>query len=299
MAGPLHCPLILFQIQLGWKCCNINTQLSSVVTFKSLLKVSTIDIAQLCFLRYSSIVPIIDFRNNYEKGYVDQFYGEKWENLFGLCKLFSGKPDQFRLLYKKDFVTDGTAKKNIRLKWIAICLVMDYVNGEVLIVLAKKLGIVHEFNLPGWTLYKRSKISAEEQEANWKTRGSRRVRNLLWEKKHLLLDLVVVTQETYGCATWPQLLRQDTLDWKDSWHKHLGQVTITVLIFVSLTSFLRLLSPEEGIEYTNCLSYVPTPPGAFLCFRSQEKHKKHFYMSLIYLIWIFQEILWTLTQNGT
>ena len=31
-----------------------------------------------------------------------------------------------------------------------------------------------------------------------------------------------------------------------------------------LTSFLRLLSPEEGIEYTNCLSYVPTSPGAFL-----------------------------------
>ena len=29
----------------------------------------------------------------------------------------------------------------------------------------------------------------------------------------------------------------------------------------NLWNFLRLLSPEEGIEYTNCLSYVPTPPG--------------------------------------
>ena len=36
-------------------------------------------------------------------------------------------------------MTDGTAKKNIRLKWIAMCLVMDYVNGEVLIVLTKSL----------------------------------------------------------------------------------------------------------------------------------------------------------------
>ena len=96
--------------------------------------------------RYSSIVPIIDFRNNYEKGYVDQFYGEI--NLPPLLIMkSSGKPDQFRLLYKKDFKTDGTAKKNIRLKWIAMCLVMDYVNGEVW-----KIMLVcgtNEFNLAG------------------------------------------------------------------------------------------------------------------------------------------------------
>ena len=102
-------------------------------------------------LRYSSIVPIIDFRNNYEKGYVDQFYGESPVLNLPLLLITTlksaGKPDQFRLLYKKDFKTDGTAKKNIRLKWIAMCLVMDYVNGEVW-----KIMLVcgtNEFNIPG------------------------------------------------------------------------------------------------------------------------------------------------------
>ena len=86
-------------------------------------------------------MPIIDFRNNYEKGYVDQFYGKRtsdllqfnWKHLLkpGKHLLKPGKPDQFRLLYKKDFINEGTAKKNIRLKWIAMCLVMDYVTGEV------------------------------------------------------------------------------------------------------------------------------------------------------------------------
>jgi hypothetical protein len=42
-----------------------------------------------------------------------------------------GKPDQFRLLYKSDFAIGGTATKNIRLKWIAMCLTLDYVSGKV------------------------------------------------------------------------------------------------------------------------------------------------------------------------
>ena len=29
-------------------------------------------------------------------------------------------------------------------------------------------------------------------------------------------NIYVLSQETYGCATRPQLLRQDALDWKDS-----------------------------------------------------------------------------------
>ena len=36
-----------------------------------------------------------------------------------------------RLLYKTDFKANGDAKKNIRLKWMAICLNMDYVTGKV------------------------------------------------------------------------------------------------------------------------------------------------------------------------
>ena len=182
------------------------------MTFKSLLKVSTIDIATLCFLRYSSIVPIIDFRNNYEKGYVDQFYGEKSENLFGRCKLFSGKPDQFRLLYKKDFVTDGTAKKNIRLKWIAMCLVMDYVNGEVLIVLTKSLVLCMN-SIYQVELYINGAKSPQKNKKPIERPEDHAGLEIFYERKK---HLVVVTQETYGCATWPQLLRQDTLDWKDS-----------------------------------------------------------------------------------
>ena len=36
-----------------------------------------------------------------------------------------------RLLYKADFLFPGDKIKNIRLKWLAICLNFDYVNGTV------------------------------------------------------------------------------------------------------------------------------------------------------------------------
>ena len=42
-----------------------------------------------------------------------------------------GKPDQLRLLYKTDFKAQGEDTKNIRLKWLAVCLNMDYVTGQV------------------------------------------------------------------------------------------------------------------------------------------------------------------------
>ena len=100
-------------------------------------------------------------------------------------KLFDqpGKPDQFRLLYKKDFINEGTAKKNIRLKWIAMCLVMDYVTGEVWRkpktefhrACFKRFAILETVLVSGWTLYQWGKISSKEQEADWKTRGPRRV----------------------------------------------------------------------------------------------------------------------------
>ena len=74
---------------------------------------------------------------------------------------FAGKPDQFRLLYKSNFETQvncfrfqswsklnicwvnllivtrkqceiqGNSKKNIRLKWTAVCLTLDYLTGKV------------------------------------------------------------------------------------------------------------------------------------------------------------------------
>ena len=76
-------------------------------------------------------MPILDFRNNYEKGYVDQFYGRSMVKVHPLQPATPGKPDQMRLLYKTDFKANGDAKKNIRLKWMAICLNMDYVTGKV------------------------------------------------------------------------------------------------------------------------------------------------------------------------
>ena len=36
-----------------------------------------------------------------------------------------------RLYSKSDFIFNGTMAKNIRLKWLAICLNFDYVNGTV------------------------------------------------------------------------------------------------------------------------------------------------------------------------
>ena len=36
-----------------------------------------------------------------------------------------------RLYGKSDFIFNGTMAKNIRLKWLAICLNFDYVNGTV------------------------------------------------------------------------------------------------------------------------------------------------------------------------
>jgi hypothetical protein len=42
-----------------------------------------------------------------------------------------GKPDMLRLYGKSDFIFNGTLAKNIRLKWLTICLNFDYVNGTV------------------------------------------------------------------------------------------------------------------------------------------------------------------------
>ena len=44
------------------------------LSIKTLIKSKYLN---MVFSRYSSIVPIFDFRVNYEKGYVDQFYGEE------------------------------------------------------------------------------------------------------------------------------------------------------------------------------------------------------------------------------
>ena len=81
----------------------------------------------------------------------------------------------------------------------AMFLVIDYVNGEVVenrtkdrlphkhckvveylsSTLYEIYKIDYHTNISGWTLYKRSKISAEEQEANSETGGSR------WVAQHL------------------------------------------------------------------------------------------------------------------
>ena len=42
-----------------------------------------------------------------------------------------GKPDMLRLYSKSDFIFEGTLAKNIRLKWLAICMNFDYINGTV------------------------------------------------------------------------------------------------------------------------------------------------------------------------
>ena len=55
---------------------NFNRLLSLEKVFIRNTQVQKSCVKKCPFLRYSSIVPIIDFRNNYEKGYVDQFYGE-------------------------------------------------------------------------------------------------------------------------------------------------------------------------------------------------------------------------------
>lgn len=44
---------------------------------------------------------------------------------------FPGKPDMLRLYRKSDFIFNGNSAKNIRLKWLSICLNLDYVNGTV------------------------------------------------------------------------------------------------------------------------------------------------------------------------
>ena len=103
-------------------------------------------------------MPIIDFRNNYEKGYVDQFYGRAMVTLHSQQRATPGKPDQMRLLYKTDFKANGDAKKNIRLKWMAICLNMDYVTGKV--------GIRHIISFPFITL-KNANISNHFEQAGF------------------------------------------------------------------------------------------------------------------------------------
>lgn len=70
---------------------NISACFSLYINFNRLLSLKKVfirntQVQKSCFkkcpfLRYSSIVPIIDFRNNYEKGYVDQFYGERTSDL--------------------------------------------------------------------------------------------------------------------------------------------------------------------------------------------------------------------------
>ena len=36
-----------------------------------------------------------------------------------------------RILWKSDFLSNGTSAKNIRLKWLSICLNFNYLNGTV------------------------------------------------------------------------------------------------------------------------------------------------------------------------
>ena len=45
--------------------------------------------------------------------------------------IYAGKPDKLRLYTKSDFNFNGTLAKNIRLKWLAICMNFNYVNGTV------------------------------------------------------------------------------------------------------------------------------------------------------------------------
>ena len=49
----------------------------------------------------------------------------------GVIIIILGKPDMLRLYTKSDFTFNGTAAKNSRLKWLAICLNFNYVNGTV------------------------------------------------------------------------------------------------------------------------------------------------------------------------
>ena len=78
--------------------------------------------------RYSSLVPLIDFRTGYEKDYVDQFYGDNNYHDFDYDGNddeeeekddndddFAGKPDQFRLLYKSNFETQVNTVSTFRI----------------------------------------------------------------------------------------------------------------------------------------------------------------------------------------
>ena len=56
----------------------------------------------ISFNRYSSLVPLVDFRTSYNQGeYMELLYG---------------KPEMLRLLYHSDFKFNGTMARNIRLK---------------------------------------------------------------------------------------------------------------------------------------------------------------------------------------
>ena len=84
------------------------------------------------FNRYSSLVPIMEFRTNYEMDYLDFFYGKIHSfSILSKLLLLIGKPDKLRLLSKSDFLFNGTLAKNIRLKWMAICLNFNYEEGKV------------------------------------------------------------------------------------------------------------------------------------------------------------------------
>ena len=56
----------------------------------------------ISFNRYSSLVPLVDFRTSYNQGeYMELLYG---------------KPEMFKLLWHSDFVFNGTMARNIQLK---------------------------------------------------------------------------------------------------------------------------------------------------------------------------------------
>ena len=56
----------------------------------------------ISFNRYSSLVPLVDFRTSY--------------NPAEYMELLYGKPEMFKLLWHSDFVFNGTMARNIQLK---------------------------------------------------------------------------------------------------------------------------------------------------------------------------------------
>ena len=127
-----------------------------------------------------------------------------------------------RLYGRSDFKFNGTLAKNIRLKWIAICLNFNYVNGTV------EMFLNGEKNQQ---IIKKPIVLPEESNEN----------PLIVRFGKYFYDKTPLLGKVVDINIWDRYL---------DWDQHLIQLDIS-----------RILTEQEGIDFTNCLTYVPTPSG--------------------------------------